>query len=212
MLIAQEAGFQEAILTDGLPFQCQSLQLLGVKQQQILTTKEPITSREFWVSEAYCGSRIADSRPLLTKSLTSRLNRFASNPKRRLFIDRTGAGNHRDIINKADVLKVVQSFGFEVFHPSQHSFEEQLRVYGQTKVLCGAHGAGMTNTLFMPPGGLHIEFFTSAYKNDTNRGLAQISGHEYVELVHPTPPGHPKNSDSPFVDIKRLQQVLSDRL
>mgnify|MGYP002008094159 CR=1 FL=1 len=78
--------------------------------------------------------------------------------------------------------------------------------YGQAKVLLGAHGAGMANTLFMPAGGYHIECFSSNYKNECNRELAGVAGHSYTPLV--TPPHRHSPTDCPFVDLEHLERVL----
>lgn len=41
------------------------------------------------------------------------------------------------------------------------SFEEQVRSLNSAGIFCGAHGAGMTNLLWMPTGAAVVEAFPS---------------------------------------------------
>ena len=205
VLIAKEAGFDGIVLFDGLGFQRESLVALGFNEEDLFATKEPISAREFWVPQNVMGSSAHERRKVFQR-LMSTLSVPSPFASRRLFIDRTNAGNGRDIVNKRDVLDLSSAFEFEVLHPSGMSFQNQLTHYGQAKVLLGAHGAGMANTLFMPAGGYHIECFSSNYRNECNRELAGVAGHRCIPLFDES---HAQRADySPFVNSEQLQETL----
>ena len=43
--------------------------------------------------------------------------------------------------------------GFETVYTEELSFAEQVRLFSETRCLVSIHGAGLTNLMFMPPGG-----------------------------------------------------------
>lgn len=99
-----------------------------------------------------------------------RFSGLATNPLTRAGIKLTGqvlgiAGLslksllNRPVINEQEVEEVFRSFGFEVLHPGEMSFEEQVSIYSQAEVLAGFSGSAMHNTIFMPENSraVHLE-------------------------------------------------------
>lgn len=62
------------------------------------------------------------------------------------------------------------------------SFERQVQLFRNAKVIIGPHGAGMTNMIWAQPGCRIIEFF-GRYHNDCFQKLAATLGHEYIGIV-----------------------------
>lgn len=81
----------------------------------------------------------------------------------RLYVSRKLASRRR-VINEEELLPVLENYGFTVFHPEKHSFLEQVAIFSRVRWLVGEHGSGLTNLLFMPPGGAVLEL----HKNRTN--------------------------------------------
>ena len=67
---------------------------------------------------------------------------------RRIFISRSGS--HLRRYNEADVISVVQRYGFEVCAPEKLSFLEQVQLFSEAGHIIGATGGGMTNIIFAP--------------------------------------------------------------
>jgi capsular polysaccharide biosynthesis protein len=74
----------------------------------------------------------------------------------RLFVSR-GRAPKRKLTNETEVARAVGEFGFRVVHFEEHPFAEQLRLAASARHLVSNHGAGLTNILFMPPGGSVLE-------------------------------------------------------
>ncbi len=74
----------------------------------------------------------------------------------RLYVSR-GRAPKRRLTNEAEVARVAEEFGFRVVYFEEHPFREQVRLAASARHLVSNHGAGLTNILFMPPGGGVLE-------------------------------------------------------
>lgn len=75
---------------------------------------------------------------------------------RRIWVSRALA-NKRKITNEEELKPLLDSHGFEVVRLENYSFSEQVRLFRNTSIIAGLHGAGLTNMLFMPSGADVIE-------------------------------------------------------
>jgi capsular polysaccharide biosynthesis protein len=69
------------------------------------------------------------------------------------------------------------------------SFAAQVRIFSESSHLVAAHGAGLANMVFMPPGAQVLELQPEAqdYAGSVMyRVLASMSGHSYTAMVCPT--------------------------
>jgi Glycosyltransferase 61 len=76
-------------------------------------------------------------------------------PHRRLFVSRADT-NKRRLLNEHDVVRALAPWGFERVLPAQMPFEEQVRLFAEASVVVAICGAGLTNMVFMPPGGTAV--------------------------------------------------------
>ena len=74
----------------------------------------------------------------------------------RLYVSRARAPKRR-LTNEDEVVRAVEEFGFRVVRFEEHTFEEQVRLTAGAQHLVSNHGAGLTNILFMRPGGRVLE-------------------------------------------------------
>jgi capsular polysaccharide biosynthesis protein len=77
-------------------------------------------------------------------------------PQDRIFISRSQAPK-RKILNEEEVTELLRQFDFRIVKTEQLSFAEQVRLTAGTRYLVSNHGAGLTNMLFMKPGGNVLE-------------------------------------------------------
>lgn len=139
-------------------FHIESLHMLGVKNWTVL----PNDLRYYELNNIFYPShdiQIGDYNDCLMVELASKICERANNPSLRIFIDRVNT-RQRIILNSESVYSTLQSYGFKIIDFESLNFKEQLKLAGQTKVLAGVHGAGLTNMLFMPLGSSVFELTT----------------------------------------------------
>lgn len=80
----------------------------------------------------------------------------------RLFVVRTAAtAHHRRLVNQEEIAAKLAEIGFVCIDPGTLAFEEQVALFSRARLVVGVHGAGLTNLLFSPPGGVLVELFTT---------------------------------------------------
>ncbi|KJK74011.1 hypothetical protein H634G_10742 [Metarhizium anisopliae BRIP 53293] len=96
------------------------------------------------------------------------------------FIRRT---NTRKLINETELIasakRAVPHLNIEIVDFGEFSFAEQLKIVRETDLLIGVHGAGLTHTMFLPPGSAVVEILPGDFAHMGFRNLAQLLGHQY---------------------------------
>ena len=160
------------------PFQRVSLQCCLPEHVQIVPVAEPWVQVErlllpSFVSEPSTGYLPTDCLRYLRSRIFDHLGIHASRaPTRRLYVSRAGTA-HRRIINEPAIIESLLQLGFEVCHPEELPFEEQVRLFQSAAVIVGARGAGLTNILFSDR--VKVLELTS---------LAPFAGSFYFSLAH----------------------------
>lgn len=113
---------------------------------------------------------------------------------RRVYISRSRALRRR-VTNDEEVSTILATLGFETYRLEDLTFADQVRLMADTEFVIGLHGAGLTNTMFMRPGGRVIEFFPDDWNGGANtcfKNLAEASGldHRFLfcKRTHPSEP------------------------
>ncbi len=101
--------------------------------------------------------RNTGANPLKTQWLRERFG-VAGRPRgqERLYISR-GSAPRRRIVNEADVQKLLTAHGFKFVDPGKLSVAQQVELFADAALVVGAHGAALTNALFMGEGAGLIE-------------------------------------------------------
>ena len=76
----------------------------------------------------------------------------------RVYLTRRGEDAAR-VANETRLLDVLRRVGFAIVDPRELTFMEQVALFANTRALVSIHGAGMTNCIFMPPGGRVLELY-----------------------------------------------------
>ena len=151
------------------------------------------------------------SLPLLPDYLRRRIPRVPpGSAPTRLYVDRAGGG--RPLENRDAVLAVMKEYGFRVYDPAEH--DDQPSDFAAASAIVGAHGAGLTNILFAPPGARVLELPPSDQVHPYYFTLALAAGHAHSFLPCRSEGERPAGSfgPSPFpfrVDIDALRQALA---
>ena len=170
-------------------FQKQSLDLLGIPVAKRLTSKK--------TRHLKCDKLIVTDHPYAIKNnptkeiqniphwiLTWLKKNLIKNKKnsnqfpKRIYIDRKDSeSNHRhlrSIINEDELKKFLNKKNFKSICLSDYDFEDQIKLFYNTKFITGLHGAGFANFVFCKPKTKVIEFkpikagpmFTNLAKNN----------------------------------------------
>lgn len=104
-----------------------------------------------------------------------------NHPWRKVFISRSKA-RFRKVVDEELLYPILKEKGFEVLCLEDYSIMDQIRIFAETKVLIGLHGAGLTNMVFMPKGGKVMEL--RAITEETHiynifYVMASACGHDY---------------------------------
>jgi capsular polysaccharide biosynthesis protein len=118
-------------------------------------------------------------------------------------------GVARSIINHEEVEAFVRSRGYEIVDPGTLPLREQIALFRGAIVVLGPLGAGLTNTLFMPPGS-RVGMLDPGSCDPGFWELACLKGQQFTWIFtrEVTPFEHARHN-SPFpVDIEALRPAL----
>jgi glycosyl transferase family 61/glycosyl transferase family 92 len=106
-----------------------------------------------------------------------------SNRRGRVYVSRR-LTTARRVLNEAEVITTLRDFGFEPLCLEQMSLEEQIKVFRESEVIIGPHGAGLANIVFSNPGTTLIEFLQDCglYKARIFSELTALTGGRHVVL------------------------------
>lgn len=162
-------------------FITESLKILGVKDQQILTINKksnlkikelilPILSNLDLVS-------INQLRDKLTKNIKNVKSEFGN----KIYISRQGQ-KLRFIENEIEITELLNKYGFKRVVMENYSYQDQIAICNNSQYVIGPHGAGLTNILFMKKNSTLLEL-SAKNDNDFFNGfyiLANMLGHNYL--------------------------------
>ena len=127
-------------------------------------------------------------------------------PFRKLHVSR-GKAKRRKIINENKLIDILQHNGFQTVFLEDYSLEEQIILLSEAKVIISAHGAGLTNIIFMNKETTVIEL--KAYNNDywCFYSLARLSGLKYKYLLCESDHYNHRNANI-RVDISKITELI----
>ncbi|WP_198039204.1 glycosyltransferase family 61 protein [Paraburkholderia sp. SOS3] len=99
----------------------------------------------FWQGSALCTSTLS----YLRETIFARYGIERVEPSRKIFLSRRGA---RSIINSEEVEALLEEHGFECVDTATLAFEEQVRLFAESKMIVGPLGAAFTNLIFCMAG------------------------------------------------------------
>ncbi|WP_232631889.1 glycosyltransferase family 61 protein [Methylobacterium sp. Leaf118] len=132
----------------------------------------------------YLGRRVR--RRMLLPRWLDRARRIGQGGRggRRLFVDRH-PGRGRMLANRAEVMALLASHGFEAFDPEVVSVRQQAIRFGQAEFVVGIAGAAMANTVFCAPGTPLVYLVPEGWEDPFYWEVATACGHGYGAVFGP---------------------------
>lgn len=161
----------------------------------------------------YNESLIREMRQLFVRQFVDSSNRDSPVGSNKVYISRRRASRRR-IANEDEISGVLKELGFAVVCMEDFAFERQVRILACAKYLVSNHGAGLTNMLFMPPGGRVLELRrVGDSHNNCFFALASALDLEYFYQLCPSG-RHRLNARSRdlIVEVPALRQTLTAML
>ena len=188
----------------------ESVRALGFERTHVLIPSElaPVSELVLPVKPGRHGYLVpglmVDAREAIINYYAASL-RDARPASRRVFVSRSRQ-QWRFLTNEAEVVAMLQRYGFETLYFEDLSFAEQVRAMYETDMLVGIHGANMTNLLFMTPGSQVLEMMSPTYVNPSYLSMAQSVGINY--WLVPALLGSPSDVEHNYADITADLAVL----
>jgi capsular polysaccharide biosynthesis protein len=150
----------------------------------------------------------------LRKAMVAEAARHASiNLGERIYLSREKA-SYRHFTNAAEVEAVLSEYGFTKVCFEDYSIWEQVQIMQQARYFVAAHGAGLTNILWMPAGGKFLELYYEVQQGIPQRysywTLSNVLGIDYYIQYCPVQSGHKADLFANLaVDIAALRANLN---
>lgn len=134
---------------------------------------------------------------------------YPSIKKRRVYVSRAKS-YRRKVSNESELIPLLKDFGFDIVYPEDVCFMDQVLLFSSASILVGLHGAGLTNMLFMKPGGVILELRrTGDNHNNCYFSLASAMSLDYFYLTVQSA-GENLFEDNCYVEPQRLKDLLCE--
>lgn len=112
-------------------------------------------------------------------NLITKENNSTENSPERIYVSRRNA-NIRKIINEDIIIDDLKERGFEVIEPGEYSKIEQMHLFSNAKIIVGAHGMGIANSVFSNNLKLLLEIMNTDYNRVSYFRTAQLKNSIYA--------------------------------
>jgi hypothetical protein len=175
-------------------------------KSKLLNRLQIPSSKTIWASKNdafHCEQLYAASFPGIKRFYSSWLCEYFSKSiitpdqktikNRRLFISRKGT--NRNIINEKKIAELAARFNFEPYLPENS--DDAIADFINAEAVIGAHGAGLTDILFMQPKAKVLELMPSDHVYSYFYSLALSAKLDYTMIVGNSLQERPKNTWGP---------------
>ncbi|MDJ0554119.1 MAG: glycosyltransferase 61 family protein [Microcoleaceae cyanobacterium MO_207.B10] len=132
-------------------YQKKALAILGYPEKDLIigTPKQPLRCAELYATNIWGGEIISDLD--IYNELSVKCPPTEPGPER-IYVSRQDSRNLRRFLNEEKVIELMKEYDFEIVIPSKLTIEEEVNIFRNAKVVVGALGAGLYNTIFTEPG------------------------------------------------------------
>jgi capsular polysaccharide biosynthesis protein len=207
IMVLQDVGAEGGVLIPGegrlRPVIEASLEALGMSPSTLRSASaSAMRADPLWIVEA---DRFD---PDLLTELRRRIVGDEVTASRRVYVSRQRAMKRR-LANAREVSAPLEAAGFELVEAEDLTFQAQVALAAQTRVLVAVHGAGLTNMVFMRRGTHVVELANPRYPSPAFYALASALGLRYWLIWGKPRAGRGPESLDLEVDPHELERVIA---
>lgn len=166
-------------------WQIESLEILNLVPDFVNPGGPLYVSKLFVPSYSALASKISSyPQPSDLRWIRERANNLikkSTNGVQRLYISRQKSGR-RKISNLTEIEKILTDYEFEIIHPENLSFKEQIELFASAEVILGPHGGGLMNMIFATDA-LVIELLANHESCHHQFVLSNMLDHDYEFIL-----------------------------
>lgn len=193
----------------GTSYESEYMQMLGVHSNRLInTTETKVTSTKVITGNSARWYPNPSDIASLKRHIAGKFQPIKTDSKR-IYISRK---DRRKIVNEAELIPVLQKFGFVIIEDKPRSIISQISLYYNASFILGPHGASFSNIIWCQPGTHLVELFSSNYAPDFFLYLATMNNMKYSAYYEQAPQ---KTNylealvEDIYVDVTKLDQFLS---
>jgi tetratricopeptide (TPR) repeat protein len=181
------------LISNKLPFQQESLELLGIPQNKILKIEDyqHIRAKKLIVPsfQGIIAWMTKNACKFLRDTFICEEKLRNLQPTKKLYIRRNQASNRR-LINEDELIDLLKKYDFEAVNLESMTIKQQAELLAQAKVIISPHGSGLTNLVFCQPGTKVIEILSPYYVYHCYWLVSNLVGLEYHYILGDNPEGY----------------------
>lgn len=171
-------GKVKLLVSEQIPsYLAEAFNLLGISKRDYHTIREGFAyTADTFITIPWGLNFIPERFEFLNKELnhpTIKINSVNSS-KKRLFVSRKNE-SFRTIENEEELLPILLANGFQIIDSQNLSLSEQIQLFSKAELICGPHGAGLSNLLWMNKATV-LEIRPENFANDCFLHLALTAG------------------------------------
>lgn len=145
------------------------LESFDLKKFRIIIVNEKIKFKKLYIPEQL--SSLVALSPLqdnvYSRIIEYSVKNYTNKSYQYIYISRRMNCNFRDagIDNEEEIERIFESKEFKIINPSKFSFEDQVSIYNNCKIMAGIEGSGLHNCMFMKKNNYIIELSSRRWKN-----------------------------------------------
>lgn len=200
----RQTGTEVTVLipSNPLDFVTETLELLGWPDDRVRQAADPMYQVRNLVVPSYPERTREDFdwlRETILGSVSPDNTSGAENSDKNVYVSRTNAVSRR-VVNEAEVVDVLEEYGFERYVLEERSVAENARLFDNANIVVGPHGAGLTDVIFADGCAL-VELF-GARLNRAYENLSESLGVSY----------HPMYCEDDSADIVVDTDKLAEKI
>jgi hypothetical protein len=149
-----------------LAFQAESLALLGIPKNKIISSKEyPHITAKRLIIPSFIRHQTCNVGPWVFDFLRHELMPETSKyqgQKSRVYVSREKASS-RKLTNEDEIFAFLEPLGFKKYFLEELSLADQINIFSAAEFVIAPHGAGLTNLIFCPNGAKVLEIYSPNY-------------------------------------------------